>query len=127
MPVVQVMQTVQRVLRKRDGVALRENYKAAVQVCAAAPTCGGRLLSGLRRTVVPKDGISRCLESGCLESQKMAGRQRLHSRQQGAGYEGCLVADAVLNGPASPVCKVKKLNRREERYSWESGCPALFR
>ena len=37
--------------------AVRSAY--AVQVCAAAPTCGGRLLSGLRRTVVSKDEISR--------------------------------------------------------------------
>ena len=37
--------------------AVRSAY--SVQVCVAAPTRGGRLLSGLRRTVVSKDGISR--------------------------------------------------------------------
>ena len=57
----------------------------------------------------------------------MAGRQRLHSRQQGAGYEDGLVADAVLNGLASPVCKVKRLNRGAELYSRESGLAAIFR
>ena len=31
----------------------------SVQVCAAAPTCGDRLLPGLRRTVVSKERISR--------------------------------------------------------------------
>ena len=36
----------------------------SVQVCAAAPTCGGRLLSGLRRTVVSKEGISRFFLGG---------------------------------------------------------------
>ena len=43
----------------------------AVQVCAAAPTCGGRLLSGLRRTVVSKEGISRFLgdDTKCHESK----------------------------------------------------------
>ena len=30
----------------------------SVQVCPFGPTCGGRLLSGLRRTVVSKEGIS---------------------------------------------------------------------
>ena len=30
----------------------------SVQVCAAAPTCGGRLLSDKCRTVVSKEGIS---------------------------------------------------------------------
>ena len=29
----------------------------AVQVCPVGPTCGGRLLSGLRRTVVSKEGF----------------------------------------------------------------------
>ena len=32
----------------------------SVQVCPHGPTCGGRLLSGLRRTVVSKERISRC-------------------------------------------------------------------
>ena len=33
----------------------------SVQVCPVGSTCGGRLLSGLRRTVVSKEGISRLL------------------------------------------------------------------
>ena len=37
--------------------AVRAAY--SVQVCAAAPTCGGRLLSDKGRTVVSKDEISR--------------------------------------------------------------------
>ena len=53
--------------------------------------------------------------------------KRLHSRQQGAGYEVCLVSDAVLNGPASPACNVKRLNRGDELYSRKSGLAALFR
>ena len=45
---------------------LADTVRAAdsVQVCAAAPTCGGRLLSGLRRTVVSKERISRCFFGG---------------------------------------------------------------
>ena len=41
---------------------LADSVRAAdsVQVCPFGPTCGGRRLSGLRRTVVSKEEISRC-------------------------------------------------------------------
>ena len=47
-----------RRLPRSEGSASAVRAAASVQVCAAAPTCGGRLLSGLRRTVVIKEGIS---------------------------------------------------------------------
>ena len=48
-----------RRLRTPGGLAGAVRSADAVQVCAAAPTCGGRLLSGLRRAVVSKEAISR--------------------------------------------------------------------
>ena len=76
--VVQARQFVQHVLPKRACVffgrrkfgktgtargGLADAVRAAysVQVCPHGLTCGGRLLSGLRRTVVSKEGISRFL------------------------------------------------------------------
>ena len=46
-----------------EGGGLADAVRAAysVQVCPHGLTCGGRLLSGLRRTVVSKEGISRFL------------------------------------------------------------------
>ena len=40
-----------------ECLAVTVRSAGSVQVCAAAPTCGGRLLSGLRRTVVSKEGL----------------------------------------------------------------------
>ncbi len=55
---------------KRQGLRMPECLAGAVravdsvQVCPYGPTCGGRLLSGFRRTVVSKEGISRCFFLG---------------------------------------------------------------
>ena len=55
------------------GGGLADAVRAAysVQVCPHGLTCGGRLLSGLRRTVVSKEGISRFLgdDTKCHESK----------------------------------------------------------
>ena len=56
-----------------EGGGLADAVRAAysVQVCPHGLTCGGRLLSGLRRTVVSKEGISRFLgdDTKCHESK----------------------------------------------------------
>ena len=48
-------------LRMPECLAGAVRSADAVQVCPHGPTCGGRLLSGLRRTVVSKEEISRFL------------------------------------------------------------------
>ena len=72
--VVQVPQAVQRVLRKRDVVkAGRSN---------AAPTCGGRFLSGLRRAVVSKKGLQDV--EGRKEKSGQKASSRLAEERDGA-------------------------------------------
>ena len=63
--VVQVMQPVKCVLRKRDVADAGPSH--------AAPTCGGRLLSTLRRTVFSKGKISRYFVGAGLDPAEWNG------------------------------------------------------
>ena len=56
-----------RGLRKPWSLAGAVRAADAVQVCPFGPTCGGRLLSDKCRTVVLKEGISRCFGGGIVE------------------------------------------------------------
>ena len=51
-------------LRMPECLAVAVLAASSVQVCPFGPTCGGRLLSGPRRTVVSKEGISRFFLGG---------------------------------------------------------------
>ena len=64
---------------------LADTVRAAdsVQVCPHGPTCGGRLLSGLRRTVVSKERISRCFGRNTELSAAKVNR-KVFSQRSGA-------------------------------------------
>ena len=76
MPVVQVSQAVQRVLRNRDVVDAGRSH--------VAPTCGGRLLSEICRTGVSKDGISRCFGEGDTEGRAAKADRKARFQRSGA-------------------------------------------
>ena len=78
-------------LRMPECLAGAVRSADAVQVCASAPTCGGRLLSGLRRTLVSKDGFPDVLEGTPRASSHMqTGRSSLNA----LGPATCLQAVA---------------------------------
>ena len=74
---------------ERQGLRMPECLAGAVrsadsvQVCPYGPTCGGRLLSGFRRTVVSKEGISRCFV-GNTEVRAAKEKRKTSSQRSGA-------------------------------------------
>ena len=103
----------------------------SVQVCPVGPTCGGRLLSGLRRTVVSKEEISRCF-GGNIEagSHMQTGRPSPNARGpatclQTVAPTGISRRDSFPPLNAMPVVQVPQAERRvlRKRDVADSGRP----
>ena len=76
---------------ERQGLRMPECLAGAVrsadsvQVCPYGPACGGRLLSGFHRTVVSKEGISRCFVGN---TEVRAAKENRKAFSQHAGAPG---------------------------------------
>ena len=104
----------------------------SVQVCPFGPTCGGRLLSGLRRTVVSKEGFPdfgegtprtkpqmglKCRPENFLSTLWGPGRRQEPGRRQASSRNSlpALNAAAVVQVPQAVQCVFAQTGRCERR------------
>ena len=90
----------------------------SVQVCPHGPTCGGRLLSGLRRTVVSKERISRCFGRNTELSAAKVNRKVFSQR---AGAPGDIRSPADGHKQAGFTPAVKR-NARRASHAARKAC-----
>ena len=99
-----------RGLRKPWSLAGAVRTADAVQVCPFGPTYGGRLLSDKCRTVVLKEGISRCFGGGIVEVRPCSPEGHLSTlwgprATSGARADGAKQAEFTSAVSAAPSCK----------------------
>ena len=98
-----------------ESLACAVRSADSVQVCAAAPTCGGRLLSGLRRTVVSKEGISRFLGGSTVVRASNEDRKTVSQRSGARDLSSDGRADGHKQAGFTPA--VKRNARRASHAS----------